>query len=84
MQCERDLGEPAKFVPGMDVLRIGDVGAGAERPAGAGDHQGSQFGISSGVAQRVGQLLPQPGVDRVLAVGPVQCQGPDPVAVGRQ
>jgi hypothetical protein len=39
VQCERDLGEPAQFVPRVDVLRCPDVRTGAERATRTRDHQ---------------------------------------------
>jgi hypothetical protein len=65
----------------MDVLGHPDVGTPAERTAGTGEHHGAYPFVAARCTECVGQFPPQPGVDRVLALRPVQRQRADAVAV---
>jgi hypothetical protein len=58
-----------------------DVGAGAEAPGGAGDHECTHAAVVTGRVERVAQRDPQFGIDRVLAVRPVEGQCAHTVAV---
>ena len=70
--------------PRIDGLRhLQQVGAGAERLARAGEHDDGDVVVGRGGAQRVGGRVVQLLVERVGAVGPVEREQADAVAVLR-
>src|ERR1700722_16879455 len=68
----------------MTVVRRRDIGTGAKRTLGTGDHHRANVAIFAGRGQRLSQRDPQLTVDRILATRPIQRQRPHAVAVAAQ
>ena len=57
---------------GGGTIALAQVGAGAEGAAGAGDHGAADLVVVADLVQRIDQLRPERGVDRVEFVGAVE------------
>ena len=67
---------------GVDGLRhLQEIGARTERLAGTGEHDDRDVVVGCGGAQRVGGRVVQLLVERIGAVGPVEGEQPDAIAV---
>ena len=73
-----ELREPVRDVPiharVMELLEASEVAAGAERAAGAGQHQRAYVGRAGRPVKRAGQRVAKLSVERVAAPRPVERQ----------